>query len=79
MEFNVTEDQTFWLVWCPTGVTPPSFRHTSEQSAIEEAERLARCAPNAKFYVMRATEVRYIDAMKRIILLDHNEVHEIPF
>jgi hypothetical protein len=67
------EDQMFWLVWCPTGSKPPSHRHASEQSAIAEAERLARCAPNAKFYVLKATEVRYIDAMKRVILIDRDD------
>jgi hypothetical protein len=75
----VIEDKMFWLVWCPTGAKSPSHRHETEQSAIDEAERLARCAPNAKFYVLKATNVRFIDAMQRVILLDHNEIHEIPF
>lgn len=65
----IPDDQTFWLVWCPTGSAPPSYRHGSEESALSEAERLARAAPNAKFYVLRATEVRYIDSMKRVVLL----------
>lgn len=67
------EDQMFWLVWCPTGATSPSHRHASSQDAITEAERLARCAPNAKFYVLKATDVRYLDAMKRVVLIDHDQ------
>lgn len=63
----------FWLVWSPTGSTPPSHRHEFVHSAIAEAERLARSAPNAKFYVLKATEMRCIDAMKRIILIDHGQ------
>lgn len=68
------EETVFWLVWCPTGTKSPSFRHESEQSAIAEAERLARAARGPKFYVLKATEVRYIDDMKRIIL-----PYAIPF
>ena len=67
------EDQMFWLVWCPTGAAPPSHRHASSHDAIVEAERLARSAPNAKFYVLKATDVRFIDAMKRVALLDHDQ------
>lgn len=69
----MTEDQMFWLVWCPTGATTPSYRHASPHDAIAEAERLARSAPNAKFYVLKATDVRYIDSMKRVALIDHDQ------
>lgn len=68
------DDTAFWLVWCPTGNKSPSYRHDSERSAIEEAERLARASRGAKFYVLRATDLRYVDDMKRIVLMQ-----EIPF
>ena len=48
------DDTTFWLVWSPQGVTPPSFRHPSEEQAQKEAERLAREHPSAEFYVLYA-------------------------
>ncbi|SAK53262.1 hypothetical protein AWB78_01309 [Caballeronia calidae] len=66
-------DEIFWLVWCPTGSAPPSYRHTSEAGAIAEAERLARAARNAKFYVLKATDLRYIDDMKRVVLWHPDE------
>jgi len=74
-------DFEFWLVWSPTGTTPPSYRHLSELSAINEAERLARLNKGAEFYVLRATEMRQVDDMKRVILLKtHDPKNEgIPF
>ncbi|MDN7658475.1 hypothetical protein [Burkholderia cenocepacia] len=57
----------FWIVWCPTGSTPPSKRHTDYLEAIREAERLARASRGgAEFYVMRAETMRVVDYMRRI-------------
>lgn len=70
------QHQEFWLVWSPTGAKSPSFRHPSEHSAITEAERLARTAPGQQFYVLHATNLRYVDDMTRIVLLHRDE---IPF
>lgn len=46
----------FWLVWCPTGSTPPRFQHDSRESAEREAELLAHTHPGKTFYVV---EPRY--------------------
>ncbi|CAJ3096557.1 Uncharacterised protein [Burkholderia pseudomallei] len=55
----------FWIIWSPTGSTPPSKRHTDYLEAIREAERLARAARGgAEFYVMRAETMRVVDDMK---------------
>jgi hypothetical protein len=44
----------FWLVWSPSGMRPPTYRHTTEAAARTEAERLARLRPGAEFFVLRA-------------------------
>jgi hypothetical protein len=48
----MNEFRKFWLVWSPTGTTTPSRRHASAEAASSEAERLARMAPGAEFYVL---------------------------
>lgn len=60
----------FWIVWCPTGVTSPSYRHESYESAVAEAERLARCSGSAEFYVMGAETMRKVDNMARTDFVD---------
>ncbi len=49
------EDKKFWLVWRPTG-NAPRKKHSSRKQALEEAKRLAAESPNAKFYVLEATD-----------------------
>lgn len=49
-----TCEKQFWLVWCPSGPTPPSFQHSTELSASKEAERLAKENPGNRFYVLEA-------------------------
>lgn len=66
----------FWLVWNIDGGAP-THKHDSEQSAITEAERLARLNPGVQFAVLEATHIRCVDAMQRIDLRDPNS--EIPF
>lgn len=66
----------FWLVWNIDGGAP-TRKHDSEQSAITEAERLARLNHGQHFAVLAATHVRFVDAMQRIDLRDPNS--EIPF
>lgn len=43
----------FWFVWNPQGHAP-TFRHSSNQGAIAEAERLARLNPKQRFFVLEA-------------------------
>ncbi len=49
------EKPPFWLVWSPTGDRPPSYRHTTEDAALREANRLADANPGRVFYVMQPT------------------------
>lgn len=44
--------ETFWLVWNERG-SVPTVKHTSELSARDEAERLARHVPGVAFHVLR--------------------------
>lgn len=56
----------FWLVWCPTGHNPPSYRHTDYLEAAREAERLAKDVPGKEFYVLGAETMRVVDNMQRV-------------
>ncbi|MCP1117015.1 hypothetical protein [Robbsia andropogonis] len=69
------DNDAFYLVWCPSGVKPPSFRHLSKQSAVQEAERLAATTPGAEFYVLCAQSMRKVDSMQRVELIES----DIPF
>lgn len=60
-------DIAFWMVWNPQG-TQPVHQHETEQSAIAEAERLARLNQGQRFYVLEATELRVVDPMTRVHL-----------
>ncbi len=44
------------MVW-KDGGSAPRYKHVSEASAIAEAERLAGCYPDQRFYVLTATRV----------------------
>jgi hypothetical protein len=71
----VNEDavnDTFYIVWSPTGHTPPQIKHETRPGAVAEAERLARSNPGHDFYVMAASDMRAVP-MKRIKFSD------IPF
>ena len=78
---KMTESNTmntqFWLVWNIDGGSP-KHKHASEQSAITEAERLARMNPGQRFAVLEATHERVCDSMQRIDLRQANEC-DIPF
>jgi len=56
----------FWIVWSPTGDKPPSYRHSTYEEAVREAERLATNAPGQEFYVLGAEAMRVVDNMKRV-------------
>lgn len=48
------EIDKFWLVW-RAGSPMTKFRHFEKQSAVGEAERLARQNPGETFYVLKTT------------------------
>lgn len=62
---STQKEQAFWLVWSPTGATPPKFRHPTEQSAVQEAERLAIVNPGTLFVVLEPIAARRVDNMIR--------------
>ena len=45
---------TFWMVY-GLHQSAPTVRHKSEDSALNEAERLARLHPSTTFFVLEAT------------------------
>ncbi|HEX6216712.1 MAG TPA: hypothetical protein VFZ38_17880 [Vicinamibacterales bacterium] len=67
-------DEKFWIVWCPTHGTPPRVKHPSIQTALHEAERLARMNPGSEFFVMGAEFGRQVDSMTRVTFED-----QLPF
>lgn len=56
------DGERFWIVWNPKSPRPPTYRHRSEESARDEAERLARLNPGQEFIVLGAVaSVRVVD------------------
>jgi len=45
----------FFLVWSPTGETPPRKRWPNQMEAEREAERMANRFPGKDFYVVAPT------------------------
>ena len=67
---------TFWLVWCPMGTTPPRHRHPSRREALAEASRLARMHRGDEFFVLRAeSRARVVD----VEVLELDDPGEVPF
>ena len=57
--FVIVEPPTnlkFWMVWNERG-SAPRKRHTTYDSAVTEAKRLAALQPQGKFYVMEAANL----------------------
>lgn len=58
----------FWTVWELDGSKTPTRRHETFDSAITEAERLARKVRGRTFVVLEALATRTVDDMKRVEL-----------
>lgn len=69
--------RAFWLVWSPSGATPPKHRHETAQGATAEAERLAKEHPGQLFVVLEAVAARRVDSMIRTTYTGGST--EIPF
>jgi hypothetical protein len=63
----------FWVVWQPeSGV--PTMRHETKQSAITEAERLARGTTGRRFYVLEAERFVVKSDLQHVVFgLDEQE------
>lgn len=44
----------FYLVWSPTGPTPPRVRHPTKHEARNVCLKMAREHPGADFYIVKA-------------------------
>lgn len=57
-EFEIVQDEDpkFWVVWKEGGGTP-TIKHGTKQNARYEAERLAKCNPKGRFFVLESTDV----------------------
>lgn len=58
----MAEPTKFWLVWSPSGPTPPKYRHASEWSAEDEAKRLAAEHVGKEFYVLEVVGRAAVEA-----------------
>lgn len=78
MSVMVFDPHRFWMV---SGDGPASYRHLSQASAEEEAQRLARLHPGRAFFVMEAIAVhRKVDVERRDLRGDvPKNDDEIPF
>lgn len=65
----------FWFVWNPDNRNP-QHKHETEESAIAEAERLARMNRGATFVVLESVCARRVDDMLRI---EMRRDSDIPF
>lgn len=49
----------FWCVWNSSGKSP-TVRHSKQEKAVNEAERLAKKYPGFNFYVLEAIDVKFV-------------------
>lgn len=57
-------DDAFWMVWNEAREVP-RVKHPSYESAVREAERLARTNPGETFHVLIATDAFIKQDIKR--------------
>lgn len=50
---SIPDAGRFFIVWSPTGATPPKCTHKSHQQAARAAWDMARQFPDQTFYVMQ--------------------------
>ncbi|QVN18966.1 hypothetical protein [Burkholderia pyrrocinia] len=70
-------ETAFWLVWSPSGAKPPTYRHGTPESAVREAERLAKLHPGETFVVLEPIAARCVDNMIRTTYVGGSM--DIPF
>ena len=80
---NVDYDNLFWIVVNKDFPTRVTYKHDSEQSAIDEAKRLAKENPDQEFIVMESVESYvYSNYTKKKFVLPGENPHSseyIPF
>lgn len=76
---QVADESSFWMVWNPQRYAP-TYRHTTAESALTEAKRLARNNPSQKFYVLQAIGLATIpEPPVHVIKLASDVDADIPF
>lgn len=70
--------EVFWMVWRENSHAP-TYRHFSKQSAVDEAERLARECAGQTFFVLKTTAAMRAElpAVSRIEIVPRED--DIPF
>lgn len=68
------EPEKFWMVYSPTGTSPPRRKHGSLAEATRVAEEMAERHPTQEFYVMEAMRLS-----KRITVTTIDLKVDIPF
>ena len=58
---NKAQSKKFWMV---KGNGPASFKHSTKEAAIKEAERLANVHPGKEFYVLEAICIKKSSKME---------------
>ena len=72
----MSEQSAFWCVWNPAG-SSPTERHSSMNSAMAEAQRLARKVRGQRFYVLRAEMFYEVSDLRHVVL--HIDDDGVPF
>lgn len=70
----MSRQESFFLVWCPTGKNP-SYRHATYADAAREAKRLALAVPDQEFYVLEA----HMMAKHEPVKITEFSTMEVPF
>lgn len=65
-------EHDFYVVWNPQGRTP-TYKHSTEELARTEAERLARNNPGQQFYVMAPL------GLARRVDVEYKQLNQLPF
>lgn len=72
---NSLKYASFWLVWNPNG-SNPTFKHRTKESAVNEAERLAREHRGQTFVVLESVCARIATD---ILCIDLSDKSDLPF
>lgn len=66
--------RSFFILWSPTGPTPPRRLHQTKHQAQQVAEKMAREHPGQEFFVMRTVSVT-----KKVDVITETFDDDLPF
>lgn len=70
--------RTFWMVY-GAGQGAPTARHKTQESAIFEAKRLARTAPDVEFFVLQTVAHVVKRDVEITPMQGANDFQDMPF